>query len=132
VQLLEFTPENELEKAIEEARRGALSFDDLVKLIARSNLYVSSKGEVRQDGSGFEPLLLEQNGRPLVAAFSSLSRPGLHGHMAEYVLQMIGREFFLRMPPSYGIILNPGYVAQLIIPSDGVSDLKKNLTAEAR
>jgi hypothetical protein len=52
--------------------------------------------------------------------------------MAEYVLQMIGREFFLRMPPSYGIILNPGYVAQLIIPSDGVSDLKKNLAAEAR
>ena len=129
MELLEFRPENELEKAIEDAKRGALSFADLVEVVVRSNLYISSKGEVQQDGSGFEPLLLEQKGNPLVAAFSSLSRPALHKQMAEYVLQMNGREFFLRMPPGYGVILNPGYVAQLIIPSDGVADLKKDLAA---
>ena len=132
MQLLDFTPENELEEAIERAMRGALSLDALVKIIAQSNLSISTKAEVKQDGSGFEPLLLEQNGQPLVAAFSSLSRPGLHRDMAEYVLQMDGREFFLRMPPAYGIILNPGYAAQLILPSDGVSRLKKDLAAGAR
>lgn len=132
MELLEFKPENELEKAIREAKQGTLSVADLMKIIVQSNLYISSKGEVRQDGSGFEPLLLEQKGSPLVAAFSSLSRPGLHKHLAEYVLQMRGREFFLRMPPGYGVILNPGYLAQLIVPSDGVSDLRKDLAEAMR
>jgi hypothetical protein len=131
VELLEFTPENDLEKAIEEARRGALSLADLVKVVVRLNLYISSLNEVQRDGGGFEPLLLEQNGKPLVAVFSSLSRPGLHRHMAEYVLQMNGREFFLRIPPNYGVILNPGYAAQVIIPSDGVFDLRKDLAVES-
>jgi hypothetical protein len=49
--------------------------------------------------------------------------------MAGYVLQMNGREFFLRMPESYGVILNPGYVSQLIIPSTGVAEFGKDLAA---
>jgi hypothetical protein len=36
-------------------------------------------------------------------------------------------EFFLRMPESYGAILNPGYVSQLIIPPTGVSEFRKDL-----
>jgi hypothetical protein len=47
--------------------------------------------------------------------------------MAEYVLQMNGREFFLRIPESYGVILNPGYVSQLIIPPTGVAEFRKDL-----
>jgi hypothetical protein len=98
-----------------------------MRIIARSNLFISSKGEVQSDWSGFDPLLFEKDGHPFVAVFSSLSRPGLHSGMAEYVLQMNGREFFLRMPASYGVILNPGFVAQLIIPPTGVSEFRKDL-----
>jgi hypothetical protein len=127
VQLLEFRPENEVENAIVDAKQGTLPIADLMMLLAQSTLYISSKKEVQQDGSGFEPLLLEEGGNPLVAAFSSLSRPGLHSHMAEYVLQMNGRDFFLRMPPGYGIIINPRYVSQLIMPPGGVSDLTNDL-----
>jgi hypothetical protein len=93
--------------------------------LAASPLFISSKTEVQADGSGFEPLLLEESGKPLVAAFSSLDRPGLHSDVASYVLQMDGREFFLRLPPKYGVIVNPGYVAQLIISPDATSDLRE-------
>ena len=127
MQLQEFKPENELENAIAVTREGIRPVADLMRIIARSNLFLSSKGEVQPDWSGFDPLLFEMDGNPFVAIFSSLSRPGLHGRMAEYVLQMNGREFFLRMPESYGVILNPGYVSQLIIPPTGVSEFRKDL-----
>jgi hypothetical protein len=71
--------------------------------------------------------LFEKDGHPFVGIFSSLSRPGLHSHMEGYVLQINGREFFLRIPESYGVILNPGYVSQLIIPPIGVSEFRKDL-----
>jgi hypothetical protein len=127
VQLQEFKPENELENAIADTQKGVHQLADLMRIIARSNLFISSKGEVQADWSGFDPLLFEKDGHPFVAVFSSLSRPGLHSRMAEYVLQMNGREFFLRMPASYGVILNPGYVSQLIIPPTGVSKFRNDL-----
>ena len=127
MQLQEFKPENELENAIADTREGVHQVADLMRIIARSNLFVSSKGEVQSDWSGFDPLLVEMDGYPMVGIFSSLSRPGLHGHVAQYLLQMNGREFFLRMPESYGVILNPGYVSQLIIPPTGVAEFRKDL-----
>ena len=127
--LTDFKPENDLEAAIIEAKRGAASIDVLLMNLAGSPLFISSKTEVQADGSGFEPLLLEESGKPLVAAFSSLDRPGLHREAASYVLQMDGREFFLRLPPKFGVIVNPGYVAQLIIAPDAASDLREKLRA---
>ena len=127
--LSEFSPENDLEVAIVEAKRGAAPIDALLMNLAASPLFISSKTEVQPNGSGFEPLLLEESGKPLVAAFSSLDRPGLHSDAASYVLQMDGREFFLRLPPKFGVIVNPGYVAQLIIAPDATSDLREKLKA---
>jgi hypothetical protein len=68
VQLEEFKPENELEYAIVDAREGVRPVADLKRLIARSNLFMSSKGEVQSDGSGFDPLLFDKDGHPFVAA----------------------------------------------------------------
>lgn len=122
--LLNFEPENDLEVAIVNAKKGHLPIDSLLAEIAESNIYVSSKAEVSKDWSGFEPLLLGEASSPLVAVFSSLSRPGLHRKVAEYVLQIKGSEFFRRIPAGYGVVVNPGYVTQLIVSSDSVSKLK--------
>jgi hypothetical protein len=73
VRLQEFTPENELEHAIADTKEGVRQVADLMRIIARSNLFVSSKGEVQSDGSGFDPLLFEKDGHPFVAVFSSRS-----------------------------------------------------------
>lgn len=125
MKLLPFSPENDLEVAVVDAKRGNAPLADLLEKFAQSEVYVSSRHEVKQDGSGFDPLLIGVSETPLVAAFSSLSRPELHSKMAEYVLQMQGREFFRRLPPGYGVIFNPGYEVQLIISSDVISNLKK-------
>jgi hypothetical protein len=125
MELLGFDPENDLEREIARAREGKVSVNDLLEKICESDVYVSSRKEVRQDGNGFDPLLVGEPGSPLVAAFSSLSRPGLHRKMAEYVLQIKGREFFRRLPPGYGVALNPGYITQLILSADALAGLKR-------
>lgn len=127
--LVEFNPENDLERLIVAAKQGAVSIEAVLTMLAASDLFISSKTEVLQDGSGFEPLLQEYRGKPLVAAFSSLDRPHLHSAAASFVLQMTGREFFLRLPPTFGVILNPGYVTQLILEPHAVADLKPMLQA---
>lgn len=125
MELLGFDPENKLERDIAKAKEGGLSVEELLKRVGESDIYVSSKEEVRSDGSGFDPLLVGEPGSPLVAAFSSLSRPGLHKKMAEYVLQMKGRDFFRRLPQGYGVAFNPGYTTQLIISADAISELQR-------
>jgi hypothetical protein len=128
IKLAIFFPQNDLENSIVQADSGSISIENLLEIITRSPLFISSKTEVEQDGRGFDPLLLEQDGNALVAAFSSLERPDLHSEVASYVLQMSGRDFFLRLPPKYGAVVNPGYAHQLIIAPNAVSDLKRKLS----
>jgi hypothetical protein len=130
MRLSEFQPENELEFAILDAKQGMCSIDNLMKTVCESDLYVPSKIEVMQDGSGFDPLLLGEIGNPLVAACTSFSRLGLHRNIAEFALQMKGRDFFLRLPKGYGVVLNPGYIAQLIVLPDAMADISANLKHE--
>jgi hypothetical protein len=47
--------------------------------------------------------------------------------MAPYLLQAVGSDFFLRLPPGYGVMFNPGYDAQILLPPHGVALLKQDL-----
>jgi hypothetical protein len=58
VQLVDFEPENEVEHAIVARKQGKQALDDLIGKLAESNLCISSKTEVQQDGSGCDPFLL--------------------------------------------------------------------------
>jgi hypothetical protein len=92
-----------------------------------ATLFVSSRKEVRPDGSGFEPLLLGHGGEQLIAVFTARARPALHRHVAEYGAQMGGGALFQRLPPSFGVVLNPGYTAQLILQSARVAQIKARI-----
>ncbi len=122
---LAFAPETDIERQILNVRAGKYPADMLMQDLATADLYIPSKGEVQEDGHGFVPVLLEEAGMPFVAAFTALSRPPRD--MAGYLLKASGRAFFLRLPAGYGVIFNPGYDAQLLLPPDGVAMLKQDL-----
>ena len=124
--LLAFEPETDIEHQIIKAQNGALSGDALLRQIADVNIYIPSTTEVQTDGSGFRPVLLEQDGQPFVATFTALSRPPKD--MAAYLMQMNGRQFFLRVPSGYGVMVNPGYAAQLLVPPQGMAAFKADLS----
>ncbi len=125
--LLPFHPETALDNLLLQARNGQKSIPDVLNCLARENLYVSSKEEVAPDGAGFSPLLLEGDDGPLVAAFSALPHAKLHKDAAQHALQMNGKAFIARMPPDYGVVLNPGYDVQLIIPASAVAKIKQDM-----
>ena len=123
--LLAFVAETDIEHQILKAQDGELSGDALLRRMADANLYIPSTGEVQTDGSGFQPVLVDQDGSAFVAVFTAMSRQPKD--MAPYMMQMNGRQFFRRLPAGYGVMVNPGYDAQILVPPHGMAALKQDL-----
>jgi len=123
--VLIFEPESDIERRILDVQARTYSADALMREMANHDLYIPSTSEVREDGSGLAPVLQDQGGMRFVTVFTSLSR--LPRGLAEYLLKAKASAFFRRLPPGYGVIFNPGYDAQLLLPPDGVAMLKQDL-----
>ncbi|HSS12403.1 MAG TPA: SseB family protein [Rhizomicrobium sp.] len=122
--LLPFAPQTQIEHRILAAQNGELSGDTLLREIAASNLYIPSHDDVQEDGSRFQPVLLDMEGQPFVAVYTALARVPKD---PPYLLQTIGTYFFLRLPPGYGVMVNPGYDAQMLVPAQGVAAVQQDL-----
>jgi len=123
--LLEFAPQTPIEHRILAAQKGELSGDQLLHEIAASDLFIPSQDDVQEDGSGLAPVLIEMEGQPYVAVYTALSRA--RSDKTPSILQATGSHFFLRLPPGYGVVVNPGYAAQILVPGDGVAALQCDL-----
>jgi hypothetical protein len=124
--LLAFVAETDIEHQILKAGGGALSGDALLRRMAEADLFIPSAGEVQADGSGFQPVLVDQDGVSFVVVFTAMSRQPKD--MAKYMMQMNGRQFFQRLPAGYGVMVNPGYDAQILVPPHGMAALKQDLS----
>jgi hypothetical protein len=124
--LLAFVAETDIEYQILKAQDGALSGDALLRRMTDADLFVPSTGDVQSDGSGFQPVLIDQDGSPFVVVFTAVSRQPKD--MAACTMQMNGGQFFRRLPAGYGVMVNPGYDAQILVPPDGMAALKQDLT----
>jgi hypothetical protein len=123
--LLAFEPQTDIEQRILDVQAQTYSADALLRELADHDLYIPSKGEVQEDGRGLVPMLLDQGGMPFVMVFTALSRRPRG--LAEFLLKANAGTFFRRLPSGYGVIFNPGYDAQLLLPPDGVAMLKQDL-----
>ena len=117
--LLPFAAEAPIDHRILAAQNGDLSSDALLREIAAATLYVPSRDDVREDGSRFQPVLIEQAG--------DTARSRVPADTAPHLLQTAGSHFFRRLPPGYGVIVNPGYAAQILIPPHGVAAFQQDL-----
>ena len=122
--LLAFESQNDIEHQILEAQNGALSGDALLRRLADADLYIPSTSEVQPDGSGFTPVLVDQDGSPFVVVFTAMSRQPKD--MAACMMQMNGGQFFRRLPAGYGVMVNPGYDAQILVPPHGMAAFKQD------
>lgn len=123
--LLAFAPETPIEDRILAAQRGDLSGDALLRELAAATLYIPSADAVREDGSGFQPILLDMDGHAFVAVYTAPQRA--RRDKTSHILQSLGSHFFLRLPSGYGVAINPGYAAQMFVPGHGIAALKQDL-----
>ncbi len=123
-------PLNGLEQLLLDARAGRVPIGDLLRAFVTADLYVPSTTEVREDGSGFAPLVFDsaETGAPLTAVFTEPSRATAHAERAKYLLQVNGRELFRRLPPGYGVVINPGHNVGMEIQPYGVEAIVRDFT----
>ena len=122
--LLAFVAETDIEHQILKTQDRGLSGDALLRRMADADLFIPSTGKVQTGGGGFSPVLVDQGGAPFVAVFTAMSRQPKD--MAPYMMQMNGRQFFRRLPAGYGVMVNPGYDAQILVPPHGMAAFKQD------
>ena len=129
--LLEFVPKNGIEHAILAAKLGSLPTESVLDALLAGRVFMASAVEPKAaDGSDFQPLLFDgPEGFPMVAAYSDPERSAVHQPYSLFLLEMAGRDLFLRMPAGYGVVLNAGYSAQLAIQPLAIEDIKRRLKA---
>lgn len=107
--VVDFKSENDLEDCLLKAQRGEVDLSVFLELLKSSALFVPSGTEVSNDLSSFTPLLFEKDDGSFVSVFTSQSRLAPFVEKAKYHIQMHGKELFTRLPPSYGVVVNPGW-----------------------
>lgn len=123
--LLSFAPQTPIEDRILVAQTGGLSGDELLREMADATLYIPSADEVQEDGSRFQPVLLDIDGQAFVTVYTALQRA--RRDAAPHLLQALGSHFFLRLPSGYGVVVNPGYTAQIFVPAHGIAAFQQDL-----
>jgi hypothetical protein len=123
-ELIEFVPQNAIERKMEDAKTGACTNDELVEEMRHASIYVGSASAMMPDGSGFAPLLMKAGGDTVLAAFSSRLRIALYPEHSQHAFEMRWRDFIFSIPTGKGAVINPGYTHQMVIPAEEVRKLK--------
>lgn len=123
-ELIEFVPQNAIERKMDDAKTGACTNDELVEAMRHVSVLVASATAMLPDGSDFSPLLLKADGETVVAAFSTRLRMGMYPEHARHAFEMRWRDFICSLPTGKGAVINPGYTHQMVIPAGEVRRLK--------
>lgn len=114
---------NAIERAIGEAKAGTIGIDAMLDTLLDSALVVPSGSEIGADGTGFQPVLFDRDGTPMVAVFTTPERIGEIGEIAKYALSISAREFVRRVPSGHGVVINPGQDLGFEIDAAGLQRL---------
>jgi hypothetical protein len=123
-ELIEFIPQNAIERKMTDAKTGACTNDELVRAMRETSVYVASATAMMPDGSGFAPLLMKAGEDMVLGAFTTRLRLGPYPEHAQHAFEMRWRDFIYSLPPGKGAVINPGYTHQMIIPAEEVRKLK--------
>jgi hypothetical protein len=82
---------------------------------------------VAPDGSGLRPVIQQQDEFQFVTVFTALARQP--ADMGGHTLRLTGRQLFQRLPLGYGVAINPGCDAQILLPPHGAAAVKADLLA---
>lgn len=124
----DFTPKNNFEIKLTQSQQGLGLMPDLLKSLLIAEIVVPSATEVMDDGSGFQPLLFSKDETQMLACFSSKELIGDFSEMAPYCLVMQGKDVLLRLPPKYGLVLNPGQKIGFDISPEGIAKIISEFT----
>lgn len=119
----EFVSLNELESKLVAAKQGRVPVGDFVHQLLSSEIALPTASEVQADGSGFEPVLFDNEGVRMLAAFTARDRVTELGQIAKFCLMIKGADILRRIPKGYGLVVNPGLKVGFEISPQGISEI---------
>lgn len=124
--MVEFVPVNDLEKSLMQAQSGQLPVRAFIEKLVASDVALPSGDEIKEDGSGFQPLLFDKEGTSMVAVFTDKERVKRFSNITNFCLTMNALEFLRRIPKKFGIVINPGFEIGLDISPDGIAEILRD------
>jgi hypothetical protein len=121
-----FIPQNELEVALEKAYSKRVPVRDFLPILVKSDVAVPSGSEIKSDGRGFQPLLFDKEHVKMVACFTTMERIGSFVSLAPYCLVIKCGEFLRRVPPEYGVVVNPGQPVGFDMSPEGLRNIVRD------
>ena len=115
-----------LEEAIGRAMRGESAGADVPGLLTAATLVVPSGAAVGERFEGFQPVLYDRDGTPVLAVFTSFDKAGIVAEIAPYAVTLTGRDLLAMMPPDHGLVVNPGHAEGFDMPPIGVARLRQS------
>lgn len=119
----EFLPNNDLEIALLKAKSGFLPASDLMRMFVESRIVVPSAAKVAADGTGFQPLEFSKENTQMLGCFTAAERVDEFTKMVPFYLEITGKQLLERLPPDYGVVINPGWPVGFDISPQGVSKI---------
>ena len=117
-----FNPLNDFEWSLLAAKENKISVEIFLQKFVRSILALP-----QEDGSGFEPVLFDKIGISMLAAFTDKTRASYLSDIARYCLEMNGLEVLRRIPPGYGLVVNPGFGVGFELSPEGIAEIVKDM-----
>jgi hypothetical protein len=122
----EFVPTNDFETTLVAVQTGHTPLASLLQAFMENDIAIPSAQEVMPDGTGMDPVFYDKEGIQMLAAYTSLDRAKCVSDVARYCLVMKGRQFLERMPPEYGLVINPGFKVGFDVSPTGIQEILGN------
>ena len=116
-----------LERAILANESGTGSFVDVLAAFERSDVFVPSRTAPDEMMDELDPILLDNDGSPLLAVFTDVSLIGDFSQFAEYVVEINGGAMAEALTGGTGIVINPNRALTYVIEPAEVAELHSSL-----
>ena len=99
---------------------------EFMKIFLASTIELPSANEVHADGAGLSPILFDKEGVNMLALFTHKDRIASFAGRAPYYVSMKAIDVLRRLPPGYGVVVNPGFEFGFDISSEGVREILRD------
>lgn len=111
----------ELERMIVLAQDGRVSTLQVLTAFAESQVAVPSGTAVTSNLNQLQPLLFNNDGTMMLAAFTHLDQIADFDELAPFALTVLGRSLLVAMPPATGLVVNPSRSIGFEMPPEGIA-----------
>jgi hypothetical protein len=121
----------ELERMIVLAQADRVTGEAVLRVFADSTVVIPSGTPVSHNLGQLQPLLFDNDGSSMLAAFTHVDQIGDFAELAAFSLTIVGRLLLVSMPPGAGLVLNPSRSIGFELPPEAIRLFVRDIHEQA-